>query len=345
MTAEPTITVVVPAYNHEAYVAQALASLQAQTMADFDVVVIDDGSSDATADVADSFAREDRRFTVVRQANSGSHGAINRGVAEARGDWIAILNSDDRFAPERLARLRDEARTGAQFIVTATRLIDGDGAEISDPGHWWWKSVGQFHRKAMELGPVDGLLYGNYTVSTSNFFFSRALFDAVGPMRPLRFVVDWEWALRAALHAPAGLRYLADERLLDYRLHGSNTILRGALRGACEVNRMHRELLAHYGAPPALVAALFRNQRLLRNNWRAAGEASAERYVRAREADVASLREQAVILEGFVRAREADVVELSARLDAAMPIRRWLRRLLPPGARRALGKLVARRKT
>ncbi|MCL4747164.1 MAG: glycosyltransferase [Burkholderiaceae bacterium] len=345
MSADPTITVVVPAYNHEAYVGEALASLQAQTMPGFDVVVIDDGSIDRTADIAESFARDDPRFTVVRQANAGSHGAINRGVAEARGDWIAILNSDDRYAPGRLARLRDEARAGAHFVVTATRLIDGDGAQIADPGHWWWKTVAHFHRKAVELGPVDGLLYGNYTVSTSNFFFSRALFDAVGPMRPLRFVIDWDWALRAALHAPAAMRYLADEPLLDYRLHGSNTILRGALRGACEVNRMHRELLARYGAPPALVAALFRNQRLLRNNWRAAGEASAEKYVREREADVASLREQAVVLERFVRAREADVLALRARLDEATATRRRLERLLPWRAWRALGRLIARRKS
>ncbi len=307
MTTDPRISIVVPAYNHERYVGEALASLQAQTFDRFEVVVIDDGSSDATATIALEVARGDPRFRVLRQANAGSHAAINRGVAEARGDWIAILNSDDRFAPGRLARLREEALAGAQFVVTATRLIDAQGEEIADPAHWWWRSVRPFHAKAIELGPVQGLLYGNYTVSTSNFFFSRALFDAVGPMRPLRYVVDWDWALRAALHAPEAFRYLATERLLDYRLHGANTILRGGLRGAAEVNLMHRELLARFGAPAPLVAAIYHNQRLLRRNWRAAGEATAEKYVRAREADIATLQQQAVALEGFVRDREADV--------------------------------------
>jgi len=307
MIPEPRISIVVPAYNHERFVGEALASLQAQTLADFEVVVIDDGSRDATADVAESVARADARFRVIRQANGGSHAAINRGIAEARGDWLAILNSDDRFAPTRLARLRDEALAGAQFVVTASRLIDQHGEPIADRSHWWWRAVGVFHAKAVALGPVEGLLYGNYTVSTSNFFFSRALYDAIGPLRPLRYVIDWEWAVRAALHAPGGTRYLADAPLLDYRLHGSNTILRGALRGACEVNLLHRELLARFGVPAPVVSALFRNQRLLRQNWRAAGEATAERWLREREADIAELRSSA---EKFLREREADVATL-----------------------------------
>lgn len=314
MIPEPRISIVVPAYNHERFVGEALASLQAQTLADFEVVVIDDGSRDATAEVAESVARGDARFRVIRQANGGSHAAINRGIAEARGDWLAILNSDDRFAPTRLARLRDEALAGAQFVVTASRLIDQDGEPIADRDHWWWRAVGVFHAKAVALGPVEGLLYGNYTVSTSNFFFSRALYDAIGPLRPLRYVIDWEWAVRAALHAPGGTRYLADEPLLDYRLHGSNTILRGALRGACEVNLLHRELLARFGVPRPVVSALFRNQRLLRQNWRAAGQATAERWLREREAEIEGLQQAFANAERIAHEREADRQQLAQSL-------------------------------
>ncbi len=314
---EPRISVVIPAYNHERFIGQSIASLQAQTLADFEVVIVDDGSRDATAEICAAAAEADQRIRLVRQANGGSHAAINRGIAEAGGDWIAILNSDDCFAPQRLARLREQALDGARFVTTACRLIDGEGEEITDPDHWWWASVRPFHAKAVELGPVQGLLFGNYTVSTSNFFFQRSLFDEVGPMRPLRYVIDWEWALRAALHAPQATRYLADERLLDYRLHGSNTILGGALRGACEVNRMHRELFERFGTPAPLVTAMFRNQRLVRRNWRAAGEARGEHFVRAREADVATLREALDTTERFLRDREADVVTLRTALDAA----------------------------
>ena len=328
MTFPASISVVVPAYNHERFIGEALASLQAQTLASFEVVVVDDGSQDATATVADQFARSDARFRVLRQVNAGSHAAINRGINETRGGWIAILNSDDRFAPTRLARLREQGEDGASFVVTAVRLIDEAGNEITDPRHWWLTSVRAFDARAIESGPVDGLLFGNYTVSTSNFFFSRSLFNEVGPFRRLRFILDWDWALRAALHAPTAIRYLAGEKLLDYRLHGRNTILRGALRGGCEVNRLHRDLLHRYGVPAGVTAALFRNQRLLRQNWRARGEATAEKYVRAREADIALLREQIGAIERrlreqieaverqllererFVRAREADIAQL-----------------------------------
>ena len=152
MIPEPRISVIVPAYRHERFVGDALASLRAQTLQRFEVVVVDDGSPDGTAEIAQAVARDDARFRVLRQANAGSHAAINRGVAEASGDWIAILNSDDRFAETRLARLRDEALAGAQFVVTATRLIDEHGAQITDRNHWWLKTVGRFHRKALELG-------------------------------------------------------------------------------------------------------------------------------------------------------------------------------------------------
>lgn len=313
----PRISVVIPAYNHERFVGEAIASVQAQTLADFELVIVDDGSRDRTAEVCMAAASEDARIRVIRQPNGGSHAAINRGVAEACGDWIAILNSDDRFAPQRLERLRERALDGARFVTTACRLIDGAGEEITDPKHWWWASVGQFHAMAVELGPVQGLLYGNYTVSTSNFFFERRLFDEVGPMRPRRYVIDWEWALRAALHAPQACSYLAQERLLDYRLHGSNTILGGALRGAGEVNRLHRALFARFGTPAPLVAAVFRNQRLMRANWRAAGEARAERFLREREADIATLREALQTTEHFLREREADIRVLQER-EAAL---------------------------
>ena len=243
MLQAPRTTVVIPAYNHERFIGEALASLQAQTLADFEVVVVDDGSSDGTAAVAQAVAREDQRIRVVAQANRGSHAAINRGVAEARGRWVAVLNSDDRYAPTRLERLHQAADAGARFVVTDARLIDDAGREIADPEHWWNRAMADFHARVSEYGPVEGLMYGNFTVSTSNFFFERSLAEEIGPLRPLRRVLDWDWALRAALHAPSAFRYLGGERLFDYRLHGRNAILAGPLRGTLEIHRVQREAL------------------------------------------------------------------------------------------------------
>ena len=159
MRPTPRISVVVPAFNHERFIGEALESVRRQTFEDFEAVIVDDGSTDGTAEIAQAVARKDPRFRVHRQANAGSHAAINRAIALAQGDWIAILNSDDRFAPGRLARLLDEAQQGALFIVTDVCLIDAQGIEIVDPNHWWLKSAALFRSRAIALGAVDGLIY------------------------------------------------------------------------------------------------------------------------------------------------------------------------------------------
>lgn len=305
MLPAPRTSVVIPAYNHERFIGEALASVQAQTVDDFEVVVIDDGSSDGTAEVAQAQARLDPRIRVLRQANGGSHAAINRGLAEARGQWIAILNSDDRYAPTRLARLLETTADGARFVVSDTRLIDEQGAPILDTEHWWHRTLADFLARVDTVGPIEGLMYGNFTVSTSNFFFARSLSDEVGPFRPLRRVIDWDWALRAALHDPQSFRHLRGEPLLDYRLHGSNAILGDPLRGTLEINRVQRHVLKTLAVPDSMLASMQRNRRELRRAWRDRHVARVEQFVRDREAQVAALYDE-------MRDRDAQIATLLA---------------------------------
>ena len=267
----PTVSVVIPSYNHERFIGEAIDSVLGQTLADLELIVIDDGSRDGSRALIRGYAGRDPRVTLVEQANAGAHAAINRGLGLARGQFLAILNSDDRFAPQRLARLHEVCAQGADFVVSAARLIDGDSRLIEDPDHWWNAMMRAFRDRAREVGSVDGLLFGNYTVSTSNFFFRRALFEVLGPLRAYRYVMDWDYALRAALHAPGRFAYLADEPLLDYRLHGGNAILAGMPLSALEAAAVERGVLRrHYGIPPALLASQHRHQRLLRKHQVAA---------------------------------------------------------------------------
>lgn len=308
MSKTPCVSVVIPAYRHQAFVGEAIASVLNQTLEDFELIVIDDGSPDDTATVAEHALAGDPRARLVRQTNAGSHATINRGLELARGDWIAILNSDDRYHPERLARLL-AAAGDHDFLVSDLRLIDAAGGAVIDPGHWFNGMIECFRQYARANGNLEGLLYGNYTASTSNFFFRRELASAIGGFRNYRYIVDWEFALRAALHAPERFIYLIDEPLFDYRIHGANTILAGALRGALEINRMHRGLFGkHYGATRALMAAQHRNQRHLRRHWRELGEQRIEHFVRDREADLALVRE-ALELESSTRQQEVDLLQ------------------------------------
>ena len=125
--AMPHVSVVVPLYQTERYIAEALASVLAQTYADFEVIVVDDGSSDRGPEIARSTG--DPRVRVVTQENRGLAGARNSGIRNSKGAVIAFLDSDDRWAPTKLARhvelLAREPRIGVAFAVS--RLVDDDG--------------------------------------------------------------------------------------------------------------------------------------------------------------------------------------------------------------------------
>jgi len=98
---QPTVSVVIPVYNGERLIAETLRSVLAQTLPVHEILVIDDGSTDRTAEVVASFAP---RVTLVRQANAGESTARNDGIARATGEWIAFVDADDLWKPEKLER-------------------------------------------------------------------------------------------------------------------------------------------------------------------------------------------------------------------------------------------------
>ncbi|MDE2581017.1 MAG: glycosyltransferase family 2 protein [Rhodospirillales bacterium] len=126
-------SVVLPAYNAEAFVERAIASVLGQTEPAVEVLVVDDASTDATASLVAGIAARDPRVRLMRQeVNSGPGAARNRAIAEARGEWIALLDADDSFAPHRietLAALGD--RRGADMVSDNLLLATDDDAPAS----------------------------------------------------------------------------------------------------------------------------------------------------------------------------------------------------------------------
>src|SRR5262245_9882120 len=96
----PRVSVIMPAYNVEPFVAEAARSVLAQTFRDLELVVVDDGSTDGTADVVAAIAATEPRVRLVRQPNRGLAGARNTAMRMARGDIFALLDSDDLWEPE-----------------------------------------------------------------------------------------------------------------------------------------------------------------------------------------------------------------------------------------------------
>ena len=239
----PLISVVIPAYNHEQFISEALASALEQEGVLLEVVVVDDGSTDGTWErLADC---RDSRVRLYRQDNQGSHRAINFGLSQARGEYLAILNSDDRFHPQRLARLLDASREQDYgMVLSDIRLIDRDGAPITTPNHWWrvwYEDLKENYRR--EGNAAKALLSGNFAITTSNLFFHRTVFETLGPFRPYRYVLDYDYVLRAAHQLGHRLGFLVGEPLLDYRLHGNNTILKNPLRANLETDVLLRRYI------------------------------------------------------------------------------------------------------
>lgn len=230
----PEITVIMPAYNHELYVAEAIESILNQTFADFEFIIINDGSTDATEQVIKKY--KDPRIKYYSQENSGSHATINRGIAMASGNYISIINSDDAYHVKRLERMLTTAKEGGfVFQISDLTLIDSKSNPIEDPEHYWIKWYNKLKDNYRQnTSPLKAILRGNYTISTSNFFFKGGLTDEIGQLNNLRYILDYDFAVRAMKHNEKGCNFLIGEKLLSYRLHGSNTILKDPISAHIE---------------------------------------------------------------------------------------------------------------
>jgi glycosyltransferase involved in cell wall biosynthesis len=132
----PLFSVLVPCFNQAHYLTAALDSLLAQTYGEWEALVVDDGSEDATSDVAWFYARRDPRVRTFRQRNGGVATALNRGLSEARGDWICWLSADDLFLPEKLAVQAQAILEDPElrFIYTDFRILHHERSIVTTSG-------------------------------------------------------------------------------------------------------------------------------------------------------------------------------------------------------------------
>jgi glycosyltransferase involved in cell wall biosynthesis len=203
----PEVSVVIPAYNAARYVGAAVESVLAQSFDDLEVVVVDDGSTDETADVVAGLGA---RVRCIRQANSGVAVARNQGIAQSDSRYVAFLDADDAWLPEKLAKQMKALRESPdrRFCYTAFAIAGSDLEPIE-----------------VRRGPLVGtalgtlLLQGN-VVGASTPVCERELFAKAGDFDPaLSQCADWDMWMRLAAHTE--FIYL-DEPLVNYRQHGSN---------------------------------------------------------------------------------------------------------------------------
>lgn len=138
--APPSVSVVLCTYNRGAQLERAIRSVLAQTLADFELIVVDDGSTDGTADVVLPLARRDARIIYMRHANRGLPEARNAGIRLSRGTWVTFIDSDDEYAPDHLSvRMSFATEHEADAVFGGVRLVGPRRlryvADMDRPGH------------------------------------------------------------------------------------------------------------------------------------------------------------------------------------------------------------------
>ncbi len=204
---DPLVSVIVPCYNGAAFLEEALRSALAQSYPKVEVVVVDDGSTDSSAEIA-------RRFPVryIRQENRGLCEARNRGIRESKGSYLVFLDADDRLKPQAIA-----TGLGALALRPDCAMTVGD--------HVFIAANGSYLANSTKEDPLDShyeaLLKSNFIEMISSVLFRRSIFDEVGGFdATLRVAEDYELYLRIARTWPI---FCHPAVIAEYRMHGANT--------------------------------------------------------------------------------------------------------------------------
>ncbi|CAH2573302.1 putative glycosyltransferase alr2836 [Planktothrix rubescens] len=227
----PLISVIIPCYKHEKFVERCLNSVAAQTYDNIEVIIVDDCSPDNSVKKIEQvinskswIAKFDNRtkFYPFNQ-NQGAHNAINHGIKQSTGELIAILNSDDLYHQDRLSRIVEVMQNqNHQFVFSRVQYIDDNDTIITD-SHDMAQSYFRA-QKNIKLKQFPSLGFAclsfSISISTGNFVFSKALYNALGAFKDYRYCHDWDFLLRALVHTEP---FFLEEDLYYYRFHGKNS--------------------------------------------------------------------------------------------------------------------------
>lgn len=190
----PLVSVVIPAYNAESFIKHTLASVLQQGYQNIEVLVVDDGSQDSTADIVNSFAKSDSRVILLSQPNSGPSSARNLGIHRSKGEFIAFIDADDIYYPlslEKLTHAMLKTDDSVALVYAWTAHIDDAGSLTSG-----------FNCSLLEGDVYKALLNTNFIGNGSAVLVRRCCIDKVGSYdcEMLPGCEDWDFYLRLAEH-------------------------------------------------------------------------------------------------------------------------------------------------
>ncbi len=239
---------IVPAYNSERFISKTIESILSQSFRKFELIFVDDGSTDGTADVCQGF--EDERIRYVHQANRGVSSARNTGIGLAKGEFIGFIDSDDLWHRDKIAahvaHLESDPSIGVSY--SACRFIDIDGAPLKS----------RYRPKMRNVGPAD-VFCRNPISGGSSGFFRRQIFDDIVEPRSgdghryyfdedasapgFSFAEDHQCWMRMAIHSDLRFEGI-DRELTFYRIHdgGQSAMIDKMHQGWTSIDALVRKL-------------------------------------------------------------------------------------------------------
>lgn len=207
------ISVIMPAYNAEKFIGEAIQSILDQTLQQFELIIVDDGSKDSTVDIIKKYQEKDNRIVFIQNSHGGACKARNDAVAVAQYAWVAPMDADDIALPNRLERMLKAAEADPEVVVWGTYFY-----QINVNG----KIIGEVHNGPTSRDEFYAIDRSKSVIMVTNptSMFKKDIFLKVGGYNEqLSAAQELELWDRMAEHGPI---LVINEPLLKYRLHGSS---------------------------------------------------------------------------------------------------------------------------
>lgn len=218
----PTVSVIMPSYNHACYIGMAINSVLGQTLQDIELIVIDDASTDGTQEILRGI-KDKRVRCILRERNVGASYGSNEGIAMSRSPYIAMISSDDFFLPTKLEQQLEVFTSDKKVtaVFCRPRIVDAMGRPFRDGKHYLQAVFASGSWQQPDL--VRRLfLQGNFLCHPS-VMVRRKTYDDVGPYDTrLSSLGDFDMWMRMGLDCD-GAFVVLDDQLIDFRYHSTNT--------------------------------------------------------------------------------------------------------------------------
>lgn len=221
------LSVIVPAFNAEKHLGEAISSVLSQTHPDFELLILNDGSTDRTLEIAERFRACDSRIRVISHGNLGMGAALNQALHFAKSDWIVRLDSDDVMLPQRLERqiafvaeYPDICVAGSlvYYIGEQGQVLGAATSDLATP-----RDFGRYEREGRAIG-----------LHHPSVLMRKDAVLAVGGYRPEFWPAD-DFDLWARIAERGGLILVQQEYLVNYRIHGASVSIAAAAKAGCHV--------------------------------------------------------------------------------------------------------------